>query len=342
MITNLIFSGCSTKFFIILGCLKCLLDYKYIDFKNIDNILCSSGSVLIILYYLLGYTLTEIKDIILGVELHKVFFNNRYNIDIVDNIYNYNCIINNKRLKEVLKIIIKNKYGKDNISFMELYNMTNICLIINVYCFDDDKIEYLSYKTVPNMDIVEAILMTTAIPILFQPVIYNGKTYCDPCIKNQIDLDYFFTELNPSKKTEMLKKTLCILIESDKSKYNTQTNINDENRIDNIIKYISRVFYIITDLSRDYKEYNVINFKSSLKFYDLEVKNEIKNKLILLGFIKTYDYIKLACRQKKQISGKKKSLPKKRIPKKRKKQCKQQKIPQRKIETLIPVKRCLL
>ena len=293
MITNLVFSGCSTKFFIILGCLKCLLDYKYIDFRNIENILCSSGSVLIILYYLLGYTLTEIKHIILNIDLHKLFFNNRYNSDIVDNIYNYNCIINNKKLKEVLRIIIKKKNGKDNITFKELYNMTNICLIINVYCFDDDKIEYLSYKTVPDMDIVDAILMTTAIPILFQPVIYNGKTYCDPGIKYNMDVDYFLNPgLNSDEKTELINNTLCILIESEKCNYTTPINNNDGNRIDSIINYISRIFYVITDSTKEYKEYNVINIKSSLKFYDLEVTNEMKNKLILLGFIKTYDYIK--------------------------------------------------
>jgi len=293
MITNLVFSGCSTKFFIILGCLKCLLDYKYIDFENIENILCSSGSVLIIVCYLLGYTLTEIKTIILTIDLHKLFFDSRYNSNIIDNIYNYNCIINNKKIKEVLRIIIKKKYGKDNITFKELYNMTKICLIINVYCLDDNKIEYLSYKTTPDMDIVDAILMTIAIPILFQPVIYNGKTYCDPGIKTHIDLDYFFTsELNYDEKNEMINKTLCILIETCQRNYVTQTHINDENRIDSIINYISRIFYVITDSTKEYKEYNVINIKSSLKFYDLEVTNEIKNKLILLGFIKTYDYIK--------------------------------------------------
>jgi hypothetical protein len=110
-IKNLVFSGCSSKFFAILGYLKCLIDYKYFELGNIDNIVCSSGSVLILFPYLLGYTLTEIKDICLGINLKTLFYENRENQNILDNIFSKKCIINNDKFIKCFEIFIFKKTG---------------------------------------------------------------------------------------------------------------------------------------------------------------------------------------------------------------------------------------
>ena len=297
MIKNLVFSGCSSKFYIILGCLKCLIDHKYINIKEIDNILCSSGSIIIIYYLLLGYTLNDIKDIIMKTNINILFYDNKYNQNIFENIFDLNCIINNKKFREIFETFTYHKIKNKTITFKQLYELSDISLIINAYCYDTNKIEYFSHKNAPDMNVIEAILMTISIPILFQPVIYKGKTYCDPCIIYAIDFNYFFKDiqLGTIEYDTMKQETLGILIESDYTSYKTPVNresCSEEDKINNLIKYLSRVFSVITDTTLNVSIYNVIYFTSSLRFYDLDINNDTKNKLILIGYKKTYDYIK--------------------------------------------------
>ena len=303
MIKNLVFSGCSSKFYIILGCLKSLFDYKYVNFKTLDNILCSSGSVIVIYWLLLGYTLAEIKDIIMKIDVNLLFYDNRYNKNIIDNIFDLNCIINNKKFREVFEIVTFNKIKRKQITFKELYDMSGVCLIINAFCYDTEEIEYFSYKTAPDMNVIDAALMTISIPILFQPVIYKGKTYCDPCLKVHIDFSYFFKDIHNNdndnyndnyNEKQINDETLGIIIESIEYKYITPSSspLNDDEKISNLIDYLKGFINVILKTSQDYSKYNTIDFTFDLKFYDLDINNDVKNKLILMGYKKTYEYIK--------------------------------------------------
>lgn len=297
MIKNLVFSGCSTKFYIILGSLKCLIDHKYINIKELDNILCSSGSIIIIYYFLLGYTLNDIKDIIMKTDMNILFYDNKYNQNIIGNIFDLNCIINNKKFREILHTFTYHKIKNKIITFKQLYELSNVCLIINAFCYDTNKIEYFSYKNAPDMNVIDAILMTISIPILFQPVIYENKTYCDPGLANHADFNYFFKDipLDTEEFNILKQETLGILIESENTSYKTPINTelcSEEDKINNLIKYLTRVFSVMTDTTEDFSMYNAIYFTSTLRFYDLEITDDIKNKLILIGYKKTYDYIK--------------------------------------------------
>jgi len=297
MIKNLVFSGCSSKFYIILGCIKCLIDHKYIEMKSIDNILCSSGSIIIVYFILLGYTLKDIKDIIMKINTNVVFYDNKYNQNIIENIFDLNCIINYKKFREIFEAFTYHKIKSISITFKKLYELSNTCLIINAYCYDTNKIEYFSYKNAPDMNVIDAILMTISLPVLFQPIIYEDKTYCDPGIIKHVDFAYFFKNLQKGtvEYNIMKNETLGILIESDYTDYKTPLNrelCSEEDKITNLIKYLSRIFNVMTDTTEDYSIYNVINFTSPLRFYDLEINNDTKNKLILIGYKKTYDYIK--------------------------------------------------
>ena len=85
----------------------------------------------------------------------------------------------------VLINMMEEKQITENITFIELYNRTNITLIISATCLNDKEIHYFSYKTAPTMTIITAIKMTIAIPIYFYPIKYEDKLYVDGgCIDN--------------------------------------------------------------------------------------------------------------------------------------------------------------
>ena len=297
MIKNLAFSGTSSKFFIILGVFKSLFDYDYINLNDIENIICSSGSILVIYYLLLGYNLNDIRKILIKIDMNVLLFNNKYNENIIENIFDYNCIINNKKFREIFELFTHNKIKKSTITFKELYDLSGICLIINAFCLETGKLEYFTYKSHPDMNVIDAILMTVAMPIVFQPVSYNGKTYSDPGIVKHIDIDYYFKDINIVEDKYLYDKinneTLGIIVDTSNVEYVYNTGAkSDDEKIIRLVNYLSKIFCAIIDTRDDYKKYNYIKIPSDIKIYNIEVSEDIKNKLIILGYKECYNYIK--------------------------------------------------
>ena len=172
--------------------------------------------------------------------------------------------------------------NKKSITFKELYEHSHIDFIINVYCLDNNKIEYLSYKTTPTLSVCKAIIMAISIPIILMPVIHNNMTYCDAGIVRNFDMS-----LNRE-----VNEVLGIKINTIIDKYTT----TPKEHINDLITYIKRIFTIITMGDIDYIEqlhtkYNILSISLDLSFYDLDITNDIKKRLIIMGYKKTYEYI---------------------------------------------------
>lgn len=291
MIKNLILSGCSSKLYIFIGSLQCLIINKKIQFKKLENILCTSGSSVIIFLLLLGYNIRDITNICCGIDTDILFYNNIYNQNIINNIIEQKGILNTQQIKNTLEIIIYNKIKKKSLTFRELYHLSGTTFILNAFCYDTNKIEYFSHKTHPNVNIINIILMAIAIPIIFPPIIYNNKTYCDAGIKKHIDFDYFFNNKTIYEIEILQNITLGLLITEKSKPYITDIN----NNFEQLNKYIFQILKVITHKD-EYNEivinnYNIINIKFDLHFSNLKIDNDIKYKLIIYGYKKTYDYI---------------------------------------------------
>ena len=83
-----------------------------------------------------------------------------------------------------------------NITLLQLFEYSKI----ELHCFATDfnafKLTDFSYKTHPELSFIEAISMSSALPILFKPIEYQGKMYIDGglignfpinnCLKNNL------------------------------------------------------------------------------------------------------------------------------------------------------------
>ena len=301
MIKHLIFSGCSTKFFSLIGCLRCLEDYNILNKNNIENIHCSSGSVLILILYLIGYNLKEIKEIVYQVDLDTfcIDTNNKdAGEDIINNILFKKSLLNNDKFKKLVSDNLKKKLGVEDLTFKELYELSGINLIVNTFCFDKNELQYFSYKDSPNMSVVTGILMTISIPIIIEPVVYNNMTYCDAGIIRHYDFEWF-KDLDGSLKSGFNKnEILGIIINSIHENYKTNMNLINNcdimNNLNELKIYLKSILDIMT-CNYDYKinDINYIDIKFNLEFYELSINNHIKNKLIIFGYKKTLDYLKI-------------------------------------------------
>ena len=65
--------------------------------------------------------------------------------------------------------MIKKKVDNDDITFKDLYRITNKKLIIVATNLNKRKTVFFNYKDTPNIPVIDAVLASLSIPIVFKP-----------------------------------------------------------------------------------------------------------------------------------------------------------------------------
>ena len=252
-------SGGGIKGIVFLGALK------YLDENNLlkdINTFCgvSVGSIICFLL-IIGYKYNDLYKFILNLDIKKFI-----NIDINLLLEKYG-LNDGKDIINILKIFMKKKNIKENITFKELYELTNKELIISVSNINDKKVEYFNYKNYPDFEVLLSIRMSFSIPLIFSPVIYNDKYYIDgSCLDDLIC------------NKENNNNCLCLYI-------------NNDNEINNITSYFSNIINTLIYKKNINECKNLIIFNiSNIDTFNFNVSKEKIEELFKLGYDKTYDY----------------------------------------------------
>ena len=173
-IDTLVLSGGGTKGISFIGAIK------YLEEKNILNnikkyVASSIGSVIATFLYL-DYTPSEIYELLNKLDLNKL---QDIDIDSIMSFSNNFGIDNGNNFIKLIKIIIKKKIDNEDITLLELYNLTNKILIITGTCLNNSNIQYFDYMNTPDIKLYEAIRISTCFPLYFNSCKYNNKVYVD-------------------------------------------------------------------------------------------------------------------------------------------------------------------
>jgi len=270
-IDTLIFAGASSKAIGYIGSLYAINNCKLINLKNIKNIIgCSSGAIFGF-FLLLNFNTTMMYKLLQKIDIIDLKnFNS-------DELFINNGILNNNNIKKFLKTCIKNKYNLNDISFLELYKKTNINFIVKVYNLSLQKTEYFSYKNQQNMSVLDAIQISTCIPIIFKPIKYNGNYYIDGGIHNNI----------PFLKNKEYKNYLLIYIAPINKNLNNP--IKNYDNID-FIDYIALIFNIVTTNHKK-KNKRHIRLIININMTTFDIKS-ILDQIVLDSYNQTIKHIK--------------------------------------------------
>lgn len=193
-IKNLVLGSGGIYGFTILGALKYLEDNNYYKKEEIQNILGASiGSIIGMLIYV-GYELEEIIEIGIKLDFFKLInFNSNKFLSIVEN-FGYDS---GDKLIRVLKIMINKKTNNPDITFQELYKLTNIDFTVIVSNATKECGEYFNKDNKPDMKVWEAVIISSSVPLFFHPYKLDDDIYFDggvnECTTNYYkDLDYSF------------------------------------------------------------------------------------------------------------------------------------------------------
>ncbi len=261
-INSLCFSGGGTKGIVFVGAIQALIDKKVIELEKINHYIGASAGSLISFCFCIGYKPIEIKTFLIEFNF-KVL---EPEIDS-DNLFNGYGIDNGLKFLYIIRMLAKAKIGVENISFRELYELTNKKLTVTVTSINNSLVKYLNYETAPDHDVILAIRMSTSVPFYYMPVNYNNELYIDGGI-----LDNY-----PIQEGEK-NKTIGLVVASE-----TDIKINDFG--DYMFATIRLVVnaYLLAKV-RKYSNCSISILCDEKSFLDFEMTKEAKTDMIEQGY----------------------------------------------------------
>lgn len=264
MIKNLVLSGGGIKGIAYLGIMKYMQENDLL--KNIENIAASSVGGIFGLLITLGYSYEEQSKLLNGIDLKNLL--NIYEIDFKIFINSFG-INSGENLNKLIKLLIKKKLDKDDITFKELYDKTKINLILTGTCLNKQCIKYFNYISTPDMLISLALKITYSVPFVFNKVYYNDDVYVDGGLLNNFPMDYFEDDI---------KNTLGFSLRG-------KTEITN---LDNLDNYILSLLYVPSQslhnkILEKYSKYIII-INVPIEIFDIELNTDEFNNIIEIGY----------------------------------------------------------
>ena len=251
MYEGLVISSGAIKGFLILG----FLDYIHADISTVKYYCgCSVGSYICMLLSI-GYTPLEIIIYLCTNDISQLFKD--LNPLMLKDFYG---MVDVNLMLDYIEEMIKYKIGYIP-TFKNLYDNYDKILICPAYNITDNKKEYLSFETHPDMSISKACILSSNIPFLFSKVEYNGKCYIDGASFDAFPLNKLSDYTNNCK-------ILGITFDHKKGE-----------KIDSFISYVKTIVSCLTEKTynlRDNITIRTLNFNYEALDFNIDTKSKIK------------------------------------------------------------------
>jgi NTE family protein len=266
---TLILSGNSTNAIVTLGALQYLTDHGHI--KDIKNYIGTSSGAILSLLLLIGYQPIEILTYLCIEKVYKKMV--QFNIS--------NMLLMGKPLmsfepiKSGLEQLIVEKIG-----YMPTMRSVEKLggdkkLVFTTYNLTDDRREYLSSETYPDLPVIHGIRMSSNFPLVFEPYMYDEKAYLDGGLVDNFAVEY---------GERVGDRCLGVITNNPQRKYSPHDFGN--------IEFVWKVFQIfITTVTKDKIDRtncDIIGLDFKSNFFNFESSN---NELIEM-FDKGYELCK--------------------------------------------------
>jgi len=185
-----------------LGALEKLNIEGFWDLNEIESIYGTSVGTIIGVFIALKYDWETLNKYIIERPWHDAFKLSAK--QIIDAYYNKGLC--DKKLAEILfSPLLKAKDLSLEITLKEFYEFSNIEL--NLLTFELNKFQtvQLSYKTHPDLSLLQAVTMSCSLPGLFQPIFIEEGCYIDGGIKDNYPINHCLK--NCTNKDEILGVT---------------------------------------------------------------------------------------------------------------------------------------
>lgn len=277
--TTLILCGGGVKCTAFCGSIRFIQEFKI--YPNIKKIIGTSAGALVALLLILGYDWKEIDIEIDNLHSSKIL---KYDINAVSilsiptimyQLFNYHGIDNGDNFRNTISNLFIQKNIPPNITFIDLYNLTGRELFITATCINDRSSHIFNYTNSPKIQVIDAVLASACIPILFVPVIINNKLYIDGGLLNNFPINL----VNSNENVLALKLNQF-----------TDNDYEPSNKIQNFLQYLYDILDIIlinswNDAGTNYNNIIVCSIDiPSINFIDFNISSELRQVMKNNGY----------------------------------------------------------
>jgi len=217
---TIVLGGGAIKSFNTIGAIQYV--YENYLLNNIKTFIGTSGGSMIAYLIIIGYTPVEIMVFLCTNQ-------------IFEKIQNFNMVAMMNGLGAVSYLHIYEQMEKMTIekigyipTLKDIKEKFNKDFIVITYNFTEDKIEYLSHDTYPNLPCLIAIRMSSNLPLIFEQFKYGNSYYIDGGMANNFAIDIGI---------EKGKKILGIYNEMSNYSFTKNTEFN-------LSEYIFKIMFI--------------------------------------------------------------------------------------------------
>lgn len=177
-IKHIVIAGGGPTGFYTYGAAKFLANKNFWDINNIETIYGTSIGAYIGTLFCLKYDWDTLNDYIIKRPWDKIF---NVSPEAVFKVWETKGLFGEECVKESLKPLLVAKELDVNITLKEFYEYSKIELHMFAIDINDFPLcaTDISYKTHPDLLLITALTMTTAIPFIYKPVILDGKCFLD-------------------------------------------------------------------------------------------------------------------------------------------------------------------
>ena len=229
-----------------LGALQHLNEEGFWKFEDIESIYATSIGTFLGAFICLKYDWPTINTYIIDRPWHDVF---KLNGKQIFDAFYYKGLYDKKIIETTFKPLLEAKDLSLNITLKEFYEYSKI--EFHLYAFEMNKFEIadISYKTHPDLSLVQAIFMSSSLPGVFTPTILDDGCYIDGGVMANYPISYCL------KDHENPDDILGITFYRDYSKpdaYKNNIVTNDSSVIDfSIAFFINAMNFIYKNLKID-------------------------------------------------------------------------------------------
>jgi predicted acylesterase/phospholipase RssA len=175
-IKHLVISGGGPLGLRYLGALQELEENNYWNIENIESIYGTSIGSVIGAFICLKYDWETLTKYIIERPWHDAF---KINIKQIFDSYQNKGLFDLKIMEIIFKPLLKGKNLELDITLKEFYEFSKIDLHIFTFELNHFETIELSHKTHPDMKLIKALTMSSALPGIFMPIIEDNKCYID-------------------------------------------------------------------------------------------------------------------------------------------------------------------
>lgn len=194
-IKHLVISGGGPLGFQFLGALQKLEKENYWNINNIESIYGTSVGAIIGTFLSLKYDVDTLNKYLIERPWHESF---KINPNKILNFYVNKGIFDNEFFKIIFKPLLEAKDLSLNVTLKEFYNFSNIDFHIFTFNLNTFETIDLSHTTHPDLKLLDAIHMSSAVPGMFIPFIENNICYIDGGVKHNYPINFCLKD-HPNK-----------------------------------------------------------------------------------------------------------------------------------------------